>query len=362
MRSDPANLKAKPIPHEPSFIRAGAMKSILVIQLKRIGDVILTTPALRALRKLYPEAQITLLLDGDSAAIAPALESIDEIWVHHRHSSFKLWFDLLRRGFDLCLDFTGNDRSAFVSFLSTAVRRIGFRFVAKRPVRSWVYTDLVQSPPRERHTVDHYIDLIHSLGEVDPGGGPALEVPASVQCSAEKLRRELGLPGPYFVVHPGTARPEKYWLPDRWAIAITHVQQHLRLPCVVTGGRDPAELRHVSDILGKLTDASGVYSLVGKVDIVLSVAMIRDGALFAGVDTAAAHVASAFARPELVLFGPTNPFHWHPRHDSAVVVRAGFAEPLERFEPRQEGYPMRELSTETVIRGMETLFKYVKLQ
>jgi len=338
------------------------MKSILVIQLKRIGDVILTTPALSALRRLYPEALITLLLHEGSATITPALGSIDEIWVYRRHSSFKLWSDLLRRGFDLCLDFTGNDRSAFASFLSTAVRRIGFKFLAKRAGRSWVYTDLVESPPGERHTVDHYLDLVRSIGEVDPGGGLSLKLPASVQRSAETLRRELGVPGPYFVVHPGTARPEKYWLPDRWAIAIAHAQQHLGLPCLVTGGRDQAELRHVSDILARLTDASKVYSLAGKVDIVLSAAMIRDGALFAGVDTAAAHLASAFARPQLVLFGPTNPFHWHPRHDSAVVVRAGFAEPLEDFEPRQQGYPMSELSTETVIRGMETLFKYVKVQ
>jgi heptosyltransferase III len=92
----------------------------------------------------------------------------------------------------------------------------------------------------------------------------------------------------------------------------------------------------------------------------LSAAMIRQGTLFAGVDTAAAHLASAFQRPELVLFGPTNPFQWHPRHQSAVVVRAGFEDPLDQFEPRQKGFPMSELSTQTVIRGMETAFKYLK--
>ena len=88
--------------------------------------------------------------------------------------------------------------------------------------------------------------------------------------------------------------------------------------------------------------------------------MIREGALFVGVDTAAAHVASAFRRPELVLFGPTNPFHWHPMHAAAVVVRAGFADPLDHFEPRQKGLPMSELSTEAVIRGMEVLLKSLK--
>jgi ADP-heptose:LPS heptosyltransferase len=336
------------------------MNSILVIQLKRLGDVILTTPALRELRKLYPRAQITLLLDHHSAPIAPALADVDEVWIYHRNASFNLWYQLVRRGFDLCLDFTGNDRSALVSFFSKAAQRIGFSFVAKRAARSWGYTHLVRSPVREKHTADHYLDLVRCLGEFVPQGGVSLRLTDSVELSAETLRREIGLPGRYFVFHPGAARPEKYWLPDRWATVIQHAQTHLRLPCLLTGGRDPAELRHIREIFGRSRDPSRIFSLAGKADFLLSAAVIRQGTLFAGVDTAAAHVAAAFQRPELVLFGPTNPFHWHPRHDLAVVVRAGFKEPLAHFEPQQKGLPMSELSTETVICGMEAAFGYLK--
>jgi ADP-heptose:LPS heptosyltransferase len=336
------------------------MNSILVIQLKRLGDVILTTPALRALRKLYPQAHITLLLDHHSAAVAPAIADVDEIWIYNRNASFNLWYDLVRHGFDLCLDFTGNDRSALVSFFSKAAERIGFSFVAKRAARSWGYTHLVQSPVREKHTADHYFDLIRFLGDIAPEPGIALHLTESVKRSAETLRREIGLPGPYLVFHPGTARPEKYWLADRWAAVIRHAQMRLGLPCLLTGGRESAELRHISDILERLPGNSMIFTLAGKIDFLLSVAIIREASFFAGVDTAAAHVASAFRRPELVLFGPTNPFHWHPMHASAVVVRAGFSDPLARFEPRQKGLPMSELSTETVICGMETAFTYVK--
>jgi len=336
------------------------MNSILVIQLKRLGDVILTTPALGELRKLYPEAQITLLLDHRSAAVAPAIAAVNEVWIYNRNASFNLWFDLVRRGFDLCLDFTGSDRSALVSFFSKAARRVGFSFVAKRAARCWGYTQLVQSPVREKHTADHYLDLIRALGDFVPESGVSLRLTDSVARSAATLRREIGVPGPYVVFHPGAARPEKYWLADRWAAVIQHAQTRLGIPCLVTGGRDPAELRHISHILAKSQDTSRIFNLAGKVDFLLSAAIVREGALFAGVDTAAAHVASAFRRPELVLFGPTNPFHWHPTHASAVVVRAGFEGPLHHFEPRQKGFPMSELSTETVICGMEDVFKYVQ--
>jgi ADP-heptose:LPS heptosyltransferase len=335
------------------------MNSILVIQLKRLGDVILTTPALSELRKLYPGAKITLLLDHHSAAIASAIGDVDEVWIYNRNASFNLWFDLVRRGFDLCLDFTGNDRSALVSFLSKAARRIGFSFVAKRAARSWVYTQLVQSPVREKHTAAHYIDLIRFLGDSVSESDVSLRLTESIERSAETLRREIGIRGPYVVFHPGSARPEKYWLADRWAAVIRHSQTRLRLPCLLTGGRDPAELRHIGEILSNLRNTSKIFNLAGKIDILLSAAIIREGALFVGVDSAAAHLASAFRRPELVLFGPTNPFHWHPMHASAVVVRAGYGSPLDQFEPRQKGFPMSELSTETVIRGIETVFQFV---
>ena len=335
------------------------MNFILVVQLKRLGDIILTTPALSALRKVYPEAQITLLIDHHSAELAPAIADANEVLIYDRNASFNLWLNLARRGFDLCLDFTGNDRSALVTFLSKAAQRVGFSFVAKRAIRSWVYTHLVQSAVREKHTVDHYLDLVRSLGDAGSVGRISLSLPDSVERSAETLRREMNLPRRYFVVHPGSARLDKYWLADRWKAVIRHAQKRLGIPCLITGGRTPPELQHVREIL-RGTYHPAVFNLAGKVDFLLSAAMIREGTLFVGVDSAAAHLASAFRRPELVLFGPTNPFHWHPMHPDAAVVRAGFEDPLDHFDPRQKGLPMSELSTEAVIRGMEFLLKGLK--
>jgi ADP-heptose:LPS heptosyltransferase len=138
---------------------------------------------------------------------------------------------------------------------------------------------------------------------------------------------------------------------------ITHAQKRLGIPCLITGGRNPAELEHVGAILAGTCYHSTIFNLAGKVDFLLSAAMIRGATLFVGVDTATAHLASAFRRPELVLFGPTNPFHWHPMHPHAVVARAGFEGPLDHFEPRQKGRPMSELSTKAVIRAMDVLLE-----
>jgi ADP-heptose:LPS heptosyltransferase len=111
------------------------MKSILIVQLKRLGDLILTTPALAALREKHPGSQVTLLIDQYSRDLAPALQHIDEVLVYERKRSFPIWFQLLRREFDLCIDCTGTDRSALISFLSwhlialSSARSHGIAFV-----------------------------------------------------------------------------------------------------------------------------------------------------------------------------------------------------------------------------------------
>jgi ADP-heptose:LPS heptosyltransferase len=156
------------------------------------------------------------------------------------------------------------------------------------------------------------------------------------------------------VIHPGTARPEKYWPADRWVKVISHLHRRYKLLCLITGGKDSAELRHVSEIKSRLPP-NLFFSVAGKIDFLMTAAMIQRASLFVGVDSAGAHLASAFSVPEVVLFGPTNPFHWRPQHNKAAVVRAGFDVPYDHFEPRQKGIAMTELSTEAVIRAMETI-------
>ena len=168
------------------------MNSVLAVQLKRLGDLVLTTPALGILRELYPAAKFTLLIDRHSGALAPAVAGVDQVWVYK--GTKPVWIDLLKSRFDLCLDFTGNDRSALVSLLSKAPRRVGFGFVARRPIRSWAYTQLVSSPPREKHTVDHYLDLIRSLKAVDSEAGIALLISEQTKSGVSRLMSELSLP------------------------------------------------------------------------------------------------------------------------------------------------------------------------
>jgi ADP-heptose:LPS heptosyltransferase len=231
-------------------------------------------------------------------------------------------------------------------------------------LRSWVYTELVDVSVRNCHTIDLYLSLVRSGNDLSRSGeaeadlpkpGLELSLPAATVSSAQKVKSKLGVPGPFFVVHPGTARREKYWVPERWAEVVRYLQDRLQLPAVITGSADSEESRHIEAIKNFLGPKSSVTNVAGRLDFLLTAALIREAAFFIGVDTAAAHVASAFERPQVVLFGPTNPYHWHPTHARSRVVRAGFGPDYEPRNPRENGEPMTALSTGTVIDAIESV-------
>ena len=336
---------------------------ILAIQLKRIGDLVLTTPALRAMRTTG--AHVTLALDGGTAALLPLLgDSMDEALVYHRGSGNNgvLWRRLARGGFDACVDFTGRDRSALMTLAAHAPRRV----IARQLLRGggWRrlgYNTIVETSVRSRHTVDLYLDHLAALGL--PSGvsapGPALRLPPGADAQAAETLAAHGIDASrdFVVIHPGSARKEKYWLPERWAQVIAFCQRETGRRCVLTGGKDPFEQQHLARVRDALAALGQTcVDLSGQLDLTALAATLARAALFVGVDSGPMHLAAAWRRPQLVLFGPTNPFHWRPRHPLARVIQAGQGDaPVREFSDATPGAPMERISTRAVIDCIEHL-------
>ncbi|MFN0126163.1 MAG: glycosyltransferase family 9 protein [Verrucomicrobiales bacterium] len=320
--------------------------NILCLQLKRIGDAILTAPALAALRRAHPRAHITLVLHGLSGALEPAFVAADEVLVYAPgRANLGLWTRVITGGWNACYDFTGTDRSALMVRMARADRAFGFRrFVEKRSWRVPGYSDLIDASVRVLHTVDFHLAL---TGLVAPDGtGFALPVGPATTIT--------GLPaGDFCVVHPGTARAEKYWRPDRWAA----VMARLPFPVVLTGSTmDPEERAHLAAIRDALDPAAvRVHDLSGALSLRQLAEVISRARLVLSVDSAAMHLAAMASRPQVALFGPTNPFHWRPRHPAARVLLAS-GEPADTVGPRHTAAPMDALSTEAVLAAIDGLF------
>ena len=325
---------------------------LLVLQLKRIGDLILTTPALAALRTAFPDAHITLAVSEGCAALLPAIPHVDASIVLGRGRGWAPWQQALTGGFDVCLDFTGNDRSALLTVLSRAAQRVTFEWVKKSRSRSLAYSRFVDSPVREHHTADHYLYLLRGLDIAAAEVACQLRLPASAQDAAARACPAI----PFAAIHPGSARAEKYWLPARWAEVIAHLHRVHGLPCVLTGGRDDFERAHIAQIRTALPPEIPLTDLSGQLDLCAFAAVLARARLVVSCDTAAVHFAAAFRTPQIALFGVTNPFHWRPRHERATVLSAAQPDaPLTRFTPRMKGAQMEALSTALVIRASDAL-------
>lgn len=336
------------------------MNRILAIQVKQIGDVVLTLPALRLLRRRFPDAYITFAVSAPAAGLAPLFACVDQvIGVGKGWFEPALWRQIALPRCHTALDFSGTDRSRFLSLLSGAALRAGYSKHGEGFFRRHSYTRSVEIPLREHHTIDYFIQLLASLG-IDPTEepltatlpGPADDpLPAIAGTGATELS---ALNEDFAVFHPGTARPEKYWLPERWARVIEHVAANGLTP-VITGAAGEAEMTHIEQIRAALGSSVQIVDLAGKLDLLGSARVISRSRIFLGVDTAAMHLASAFQRPLVALFGPTSAFRWRPGNPEARVILSGQETPVTRYRMEDEEGDMSDISTAAVLGAVDQL-------
>jgi lipopolysaccharide heptosyltransferase III len=328
--------------------------NILLLQLKRIGDLILTLPAVATLRENFPAAQITLAISSECADLLPAIPNVNRILLMRRNlRDLALFLGLAREKFDYCVDFTRNDRSALLVFLSGARKRIVYRRRDRFQKRARVYSDYVKVRKLAMHTVDYNLALIGPLGVRNVSRALRLELPQEAREKANALRHDLKINEPYLIFHPGSARAEKFWEPQRWADVIEHARSGSQISVVLTGGASRVEQKHLREVKGRLRQP--VVDLSGKTDLLTLAALIERARLLVTVDSAPMHLAAATQTPQVILFGPTNPFHWRPLESPAFILRGESSTPLTEFSSEQPCLPMRQISTEAVIGAMDLL-------
>jgi predicted lipopolysaccharide heptosyltransferase III len=328
---------------------------ILLIQLRRLGDLILTTPAISALREHLPGAQIALAVSGECAPLLPAIQGLRQTFLTKRGvRDLSAWMEIRRAGFDCVIDFTRNDRSAWLTFLSGAPQRIvSDRLKIKSKIRALFYNEFVDCAMKQMHTADYYLALLQPLGISAIANDPLLDLPAAAQQRASSVIADQIRHRSFVIFHPGSARVEKFWEPERWAAIIEFAANELGLFPVLSGGSTELERAHLTAIREKLHTT--VLDLSGQLDLLSLAALIEYARLLVTVDSAPMHLASAAGTPQVILFGPTNPFHWRPRKSPAAILFGESPELLHHFQAREAKRPMKQISTAAVINAMRSM-------
>lgn len=288
-------------------------KKILLIQLRRIGDVLMTTPAVRALKKRFGEAKITFLTEAPADEIFRHNPYVDEILLHNRQFDLKDYLKFIRelrkRRFDLVIDFFGNPRSAQISFLTGVKYRIGFNFRG----RAWFYTLKVDLPANKNlYSPLHKLHLLKPLGIEDEDYQIEFFCSPTDYKYAEEIIGKLGINDDDFVISlcPVSRRKYKVWQPEKFAWIADELIEKYKAKILFIWG--PNEKHFITSIKSKMKYRSQTFDDDEVSTISQLRALFEKVDLYLGTDNGLRHIAIAANIPTVTVFGQPNPYNWTP--------------------------------------------------
>ena len=335
------------------------IRRILIIRPSSIGDIVMASPMLRALKQEYPEARISWLSDPSFMALLRFNPFLDEVIPWDKNRWKMLWkkghlITLIRelngfsqkmrnRRFDLTLDAQGLLRSRLLARLSHAPVRIGF--TSKEPGTS-LMTRIISRGPSNKQMCSEYEHMVRELGISPFTFSPELVLSDDDLTAGREIVKDAGILGKYAVLCPFTTRPQKHWVSERWATLAAAIHETFGLPCVLLGGaHDRSQASRIHEKANH-----HITNLTGRTDLSVSSAIIKRCALAIGVDTGLTHIAIAFDRPTVALFGATCPYLSTCNQHTVVLYQKIPCSPCKRRPTCDGEYPcMKKIRPQDVL-------------
>ena len=309
------------------------VRRVLVVRHRAAGDLLLTTPALRALRAGLPSATIDILVSRETGGLLSGSPDVDRVLEIDRRSlvsQASRYAGLFGEGYDLVLDMVSNPRSAFMTALTRARIRVGYDL----PGRSYAYTIRV---PREpvgpegpvaRYAPEASLDLVRAIGIEPRGLDLTLRVGLEARAAMDGWLLGCGLGNrPLAACLPSGTWATKTWLPDRFAAVMDDL--HDVADALWLWGPGEEELARACR--ARMTKPSVLAPATGWQELA---ALIRRSSLLVSNDSGPKHLAVALGIPTVTIFGPTNPRAWQPASGPHVAVEAAGLECLHCNQTR----------------------------
>jgi heptosyltransferase-3 len=299
---------------------------ILFIKLRHIGDSLLLTPTIAATKKKYPHAEIWVLVRETCDGILAGCPEIDRILTTANPDSAKRsnlgWLSdlklaaLLRRThFDFVFELTDNDRARFLALAAWTPNRC----VNDHRTLRWFWRPffhrICTTPRRRQHQVVRDYICPREILQL-PDEPPELRFAESRMTSWNESGNFLQTP--YCVIHPHTRWARKSWPLENWELLIQGLLEFVP-GIVLSCGPDAQEIEVSRRLSEKFGDR--VRSTRGRASWSQLAWLLKNASFFAGVDTAAMHLAAACQCPSVVLFGPSPAFEYHPWKTRHWMIR-----------------------------------------
>jgi lipopolysaccharide heptosyltransferase II len=295
--------------------------NILCIRLDSIGDVLMTTPALRAVKESGSNRQVTLLTSPAGAAVArlnphiDAAIAYDAPWLKGTAEpdaarDLEMIRRLAERRYDAAVVFTVFSQSALPAALVCHLANIPLRLAHVRENPYRLLTTWVRDPEPTngiRHEVERQLALVQQVGYHASDTHLVLRVPDDARAAADRLLRSAGIGANerWIVLHPGASAPSRRYPADRFAEAARLIAMRRDCRVVVTG--DASERTLVAEVCDGI--GARAVGLPNRVDLAVFAALIEASPLLITNNTGPAHIAAAVGTPVVDVYALTNPQH-----------------------------------------------------
>jgi 3-deoxy-D-manno-octulosonic-acid transferase/heptosyltransferase-1 len=304
--------------------------NILIIKLSAVGDVIHTLPSLAALRKLYPKAHITWVVEELSADLLKDHPLLDRVIVSHRTSWIRevkhgrlIWpflemvtfiRALRERRYDLVIDFHGLLKSSAIVLLSRGKRKLGYDSMQEM---SGLFVNEKIPEDMNKHAVERYLDFPRYLGAREIKHKFLIPVKEENRIRIENLLQahHMDALAGFVVINPIALWKTKLWENQNFALLCDRISEDLKVGIVFTGS-DIKEIREIQNIMKR-----PAVNLGGETTLLDLACLYRRARLVVTTDTGPMHLAAAVGAPVVALFGPTDPARTGPYGEGHTVVR-----------------------------------------
>lgn len=324
---------------------------ILISRLSAMGDCILTTPVLCALRDHFPRASLTWVVESASAPLLRGHRCLDHLivlrkgWLKSPRQIMRLRRQLRELQIDVTVDPQGLFRSGVVARLSGAPRRIGLAPPLGRELTPWMSTELVT--PRSSHVVDRSLELLEPLGVHRPSVRFGLPEDDSASARMDDYLRQNRL-RQFAVVNPAANWDSRLWVMERFGQVAQHLADRGVASVVCWAG---ARERGLAEEIVRAS--AGTARLLPKTTLPELAAVLRRAQMYVGSDTGPMHMAVAVGTTCVGLFGPTEPRISGPYGAGHVAIQAYYHAGTSRERRAASNDAMRAIDVEMVCRGVD---------
>jgi heptosyltransferase I len=305
------------------------LRRVCIVMMSAVGDAVHVLPVINALKRHHPAVHITWLLQPGPATLVRGHRSVDDIIVFDRAAGWRAFTSvrhaLATREFDVVINLQVYLKAGIVTSFTRSRVRLGFDRSRARDF-NWLFTNARIPPHPPQHVQDQYFEFLTALNvphePVEWDLGPWSGERAAQRAFFENVER----PAASIVV--ATSKPQKDWLPERWADVADALYHDFGLQPVLVGGRSERELHAEAVIRSRVAHpvvsalGSGLRNLVGILD---------GSSLVLAPDTGPLHMTVALDRPVISLMGYTNPKRTGPYRRFHDLIVDAYGEPGEHY-------------------------------